>query len=121
MRDNRPPTSPTPSERVESTGPAEPVQRDATRTPTRFPPTQPLYAQLAAQPTQGRTPWFVWLIGGCLGAIAVLLLLVALIAGLLAGLFIKLGLTPGVLAQTLHVLANASTEFRVAYGLVVAL
>ncbi len=69
------------------------------RAPTHFPPTQPLYAQIAAQQMRRRTPWFVWLIGGCLGAIALLLLIVALIAGLVGGLYFKFGLTPTLMSQ----------------------
>jgi len=79
--------------------------RGAAHTPTHFPPTQPLYAQIAARQTRHHTPWFVWLIGGCLGALALALLLVALVAGLIAGLVFKIGLEPHTTAQTLTALA----------------
>ncbi|HLY31145.1 MAG TPA: DUF4097 family beta strand repeat-containing protein, partial [Ktedonobacterales bacterium] len=46
------------------------------------------------------TPWFVWLIGGCLGALAVVVLTVALLAGLIGGLFLKLSQEPTLSAQS---------------------
>ncbi len=92
-----------------ASAPPEPPAHGATRTPTRFPPTQPLYAQIAAQQTRRHTPWFVWLIGGCLGALALALLLVALLAGLIAGLFFKIGFEPGITAHAIGAWASATS------------
>src|SRR5262249_15975260 len=74
-------------------GDTTPWQRAPTtpRVPSDWDP--PLASIAAGMPTQPRrrdTPWFPWLVGGCLGVLVVLILFCAVVAGTLGGLAFRI-------------------------------